>query len=125
MAFIPYKINNEGKIKQLNKQDFKLEKELQSLVEENLLELFGITFLTSEYSTSERHGGRMDTLGIDENNSPVILEYKKNKNQNIINQALFYLDWLVDHKSAFELMVRDTIKKKIEILISLIIIIHT
>ena len=115
MAFSPYKINDNGKIKQLKKQDFKLEKELQSLVEENLKELFGITFLATEYSTGDRHGGRMDTLGIDENNSPVILEYKKNKNQNIINQALFYLDWLIDHKSAFELLVRDTFNEKIEI----------
>ncbi len=115
MSFVPYKTNNQGKMKQLKKKDFKLEKELQSLVEENLKELFGITFLATEYSTGERHGGRMDTLGIDENNSPVILEYKKNKNQNIINQALFYLDWLLDHKSAFELLVRDTLNQKIEV----------
>lgn len=115
MAFVPYKINNQGKMKQLKKKDFKLEKELQSLVEKNLKELFGITFLATEYSTGERHGRRMDTLGIDENNSPVILEYKKNKNQNIINQALFYLDWLLDHKSAFELLVRDTLNQKIEV----------
>ena len=115
MTFIPYKIKDDGKMKQLKKKDFKLEKELQSLVEENLKELFGITFLATEYSTGQRHGGRMDTIGIDENNSPVILEYKRNKNQNIINQALFYLDWLVDHKSAFELLVRDTLNKKIEI----------
>ena len=115
MTFIPYKIKDDGKMKQLKKKDFKLEKELQSLVEENLKELFGITFLATEYSTGQRHGGRMDTIGIDENNSPVILEYKQNKNQNIINQALFYLDWLVDHKSAFELLVRDTLNQKIEI----------
>lgn len=115
MTFIPYKIKDDGKMKQLKKKDFKLEKELQSLVEENLKELFGITFLATEYSTGQRHGGRMDTIGIDENNSPVILEYKRNKNQNIINQALFYLDWLVDHKSAFELLVRDTLNQKIEI----------
>src|SRR6056297_2909854 len=115
MAFIPYKINNKGKAIQLERKDLKLEKELQSLVEDNLQELFGITFLASEYSTGERHGGRMDTLGIDENNSPVILEYKKNKNQNVINQALFYLDWLIDHKSAFEILVRDKFKEKIEI----------
>jgi len=61
MAFVPYKINDEDKMKQLKKQDFKLEKELQSLVEENLKELFGIRFLATEYSTGERHGGRMDT----------------------------------------------------------------
>lgn len=115
MAFIPYKINENGSAKQIKKEDIKLEKELQTLVENNLNELFGINFLATEYSTGERHGGRMDTLGIDENNSPVILEYKKNKHQNIINQALFYLDWLVDHKSAFELLVRDKFNQKIEI----------
>ena len=115
MAFIPYKIDDEGKVSQLKKKELKLEKELQSLIEDNLTELFGITFLTNEYSTGERHGGRMDTLGIDENNSPVILEYKKNKNQNIINQALFYLDWLIDHKSAFEILVRDTLEEKVGI----------
>jgi len=115
MAFIPYQISDDGKMKQLKKKDLKLEKELQSIVEENLAELFGITFLATEYSTGQRHGGRMDTLGIDENNSPVILEYKRNKNQNVINQALFYLDWLIDHKSAFEILVRDKFKEKIEI----------
>ncbi len=57
----------------------------------------------------------MDTLGIDENNSPVILEYKRNQSQNIINQALFYLDWLMDHQGDFELLVRDKLAKKIEI----------
>ena len=81
MAFIPYKINQDRKVKQIKKKDFKLEKELQSLVEDNLQEFFGITFLSSEYSTGERHGGRMDTLGIDENNSPVILEYKRKKSK--------------------------------------------
>ncbi len=115
MAFIPYKTNDEGRVKQLKRKELQLEKELQNLIEDNLSELFGVTFLASEYSTGERHGGRMDTLGIDENKSPVILEYKKNKNQNVINQALFYLDWLIDHKSAFELLVRDKLQDKIEI----------
>lgn len=31
MTFIPYKIKDDGKMKQLKKKDFKLEKELQSL----------------------------------------------------------------------------------------------
>ena len=112
---MPYKIDDEGNVSQLKRKELKLEKELQKLIESNLTELFGIKFLKSEYSTGERHGGRMDTLGIDENNSPVILEYKKNKNQNIINQALFYLDWLIDHKSAFELLVRDTLAEKVDV----------
>lgn len=114
MSFNLYKIK-EGKVKQLKRKEFNLEKELQNLIENNLKEIFGIKFLASEYSTGEKHGGRMDTLGIDENNSPVILEYKRNKGQNIINQALFYLDWLIDHKGNFELLVRDKLDEKIKV----------
>lgn len=47
----------------------------------------------------------MDSLGIDENNYPVIFEYKRASNENVINQGLFYWDWLLDHKAYFELLV--------------------
>jgi hypothetical protein len=53
-----------------------LEKSLQHLIEQNLEPLLGIRFLGSEYSTGPKHGGRIDTLGIDENAGPVIIEYK-------------------------------------------------
>lgn len=92
-----------------------LEKKVQTLIEQNLDELLGITFLETEYSTGERHGGRIDTLGIDENNSPVILEYKKHKNQNVINQGLFYLDWMMDHKAEFEQLVQKKVAGEREI----------
>jgi hypothetical protein len=32
------------------------------------------------------------------------MEYKRSVNENVINQGLFYLDWLLDHKAEFELM---------------------
>lgn len=47
----------------------------------------------------------MDSLGIDENNSPVIFEYKRAVNENVINQGLFYLDWLMDHRGDFTMLV--------------------
>lgn len=47
----------------------------------------------------------MDTLGVDENGSPVIIEYKRSSNENVINQGLFYLDWLMDHRRDFEWLV--------------------
>lgn len=68
-------------------------------------EMFATRFLASEFSTGSRHGGRIDSLGIDENNSPVIFEYKRATNENVINQGLFYLNWLVDHKAEFTLLV--------------------
>lgn len=82
-----------------------LEKSLQTLIEKHLDTFLGVTFLASEYSTGPKTGGRMDTLGIDENGAPVIIEYKKATNANVINQGLFYLDWLLDHRADFELLV--------------------
>ena len=79
-----------------------LEKELQSLIEQNMETFFGVRFLKSEYAITN---GRMDSIGIDENNSPVIFEYKRSQNENVINQGLFYLDWLLDHKADFKLLV--------------------
>ena len=83
-----------------------LEKPLQTLIEKNLEELLGVRLLQSEYSTGKTHAGRIDTLGLDENNCPVILEYKRSASENVINQGLFYLDWLMDHKAEFELLVQ-------------------
>lgn len=62
-------------------------------------------FVASEYSTGKKHRGRIDSLGLDENGSPVIFEYKRSVNENVINQGLFYLDWLMDHRAEFESLV--------------------
>lgn len=80
-----------------------LEKELQTIIEKNMDTFFGVTFLASEYCTTD--GGRMDSIGIDENNCPVIFEYKRSVNENVINQGLFYLNWLLDHKDSFKVLV--------------------
>ena len=82
-----------------------LEKPLQTLIEANLGPLLNIRFVASEHSTGKTHGGRIDTLGLDENNCPVILEYKRSVGENVINQGLFYLDWLMDHQAEFKLLV--------------------
>jgi predicted transport protein len=99
-----FRINGEI-VDELSGQSVAVEKSLQHILERHLETFLGIRFLASEYSTGKRHAGRIDTLGIDENNSPVIIEYKRAVNENVINQGLFYLDWLLDHKAEFELMV--------------------
>lgn len=88
-----------------------LEKPLQTLIEKNLDTLLGIRFLATEYVTGKTHGGRIDTLGLDENDCPVILEYKRSVGENVINQGLFYLDWLMDHQAEFKLLVMETLGK--------------
>jgi predicted transport protein len=82
-----------------------LERPLQVLIERNMEALFGVRLVASEHSTGKKHGGRIDSLGLDENGSPVIFEYKRAVNENVINQGLFYLDWLLDHRAEFELLV--------------------
>jgi predicted transport protein len=89
-----------------------LEKSLQTLFESNLQALLGVTFLATEYSTGPIHRGRIDTLGIDENGCPVIIEYKRAVSENVVNQGLFYLDWLLDHQAEFKLLVMDQLGKE-------------
>jgi predicted transport protein len=86
-----------------------LERELQTLIEKNMPAFFGVTFLKSEYTITN---GRIDSLGLDENNCPVIFEYKRSLNENVINQGLFYLDWLLDHKADFKLLVMECLGKE-------------
>lgn len=92
-------------VNELKGSSVQLEKSLQALIERNLETFLGIRFLSTEHSTGKTHGGRIDTLGMDENGCPVIIEYKRSSNENVINQGLFYLDWLLDHKAEFELLV--------------------
>lgn len=91
-----------GTVAELSGGAVALERSLQLLFEKNLEALLGVRFLASELVTE---GGRMDTIGIDENRSPVIIEYKRSTNENVINQGLFYLNWLMGHRKDFEWLV--------------------
>lgn len=94
--------NNASRLKPITNLNGKkiLERDVQRIFEASLHELLGVHFLASEYSTS--FGGRMDTLGIDDEGNPCIIEYKTGHNENVINQGLSYLRWLLDHKDNFE-----------------------
>lgn len=101
-----------GNVTELQSRPMAFERSLQQLVERNMEEMFATRFLASEFSTGTRHSGRVDSLGIDENNSPVIFEYKRATNENVINQGLFYLNWLLDHKAEFTLLVMEKLGRE-------------
>jgi len=101
-----FRTGPEG-VAELKGQSMALERSLQALMEKNLETLLGVRFLASEHSTGPKHKGRIDTLGVDENGCPVIIEYKRATNENVINQGLFYLDWLMDHQAEFKLLVLE------------------
>ena len=91
-------------VKERHASSAMFERELQNLIETNMERFFGVKLLKSEYVITN---GRMDSIGIDEDHSPVIFEYKRHSNENVINQGLFYLDWLLDHKADFKILVQE------------------
>ncbi|MFM0347268.1 DUF5655 domain-containing protein [Paraburkholderia sp. RL17-347-BIC-D] len=88
-----------------------MERQLQRLIEAQMPTFLGVRFLATEYVTGRRHRGRVDSLGLDENGCPVIIEYKRHSNENVINQGLFYLDWLLDHQAEFRWLVMEKLGK--------------
>ena len=95
-----------GHVHELPSNPFPYERGLQEFFEKHLRALTRIDFLASEYSTGQLHGRRIDTLGIDEAGRPVVVEYKRRQDENVINQGLDYLAWLEDHRAEFRELVR-------------------
>lgn len=109
---MPIYREQNGQLKKLKSFAIDKEKKLQALVEENLMEVLDMHFLETEYTTT--FGGRIDTLAVDRNGAPVIIEYKRGKNDNVINQALSYLKWLQAQKvEFFEMLVFKKLGNKI------------
>ena len=109
-----FNIKNE-KVSNLKLENFKNEKILQALVEKNLLVFFNCRFVATEFSTGVVHGGRIDTLALSEDNNLVIIEYKTTASSDLLNQSLFYLSWMMDHKGDFEIVARKALGNNVEI----------
>ncbi|MDD4439813.1 MAG: hypothetical protein PHS04_17530, partial [Tissierellia bacterium] len=105
----------KGKAKRVKLSEFKLEKELQKLIEENLETVFNCHFIATEFSTGSIHSGRIDTLAISEDKNPVIIEYKKVASSDLINQSLYYLHWIKDHKGDFQIAANKALNKQVEV----------
>ncbi len=104
-----------NKLSAVEQKNFALEKDLQSLIEKNLETVFNCRFVASEFSTGTEHAGRIDSLALSEEDNPVIIEYKKVESSQLINQSLFYLHWLQDHKGDFEIAVQKALGNGIQI----------
>lgn len=108
-----FEIKNKGAVQvALNINYFDNEAQLRDFFSDNLESLLGMKFLANEYPTTD---GRIDTLAIDESNSPVIIEYKWGQDNAIVVQGLFYYDWLRKNKKHFDLLVADKLGKDIKV----------
>ncbi len=72
-----------------------------------------MTFVDSEFWTT--HGGRIDTLAIDSDKRPVVIEYKADKSSTILLQGLYYMDWLVENTAEFEKLAKFKLGKEVPI----------
>jgi len=96
-------------LESINQVSFKLEKEIQQIVEKNTENLFNLQFIASELSVGNY---RIDSLCFDvENNSFVIVEYKKGSSYSVIDQGYTYLQLLLNNKADFLLTYSDFINK--------------
>lgn len=102
----------EKTLQLIKPKKFTNEKELQDLIEQNLEEIFNCSFVATEYSTGPVHGGRIDTLALSEENSPIIIEYKVVESSQLVTQSLYYLSWMKDHKGDFEIAVQKAFPKE-------------
>lgn len=102
----------DNRVIKVNSCEFKDEAELEKLMEDNLEELTGIKLLERQYPIPN---GRIDTLGIDEDNVPVVIEYKWVRDPGAIIQGLFYLDWVKENKRTINLIVKEKFNNKIEV----------
>ena len=109
---MPLFLTSSNKLTMLNTLPACREKALQTLIENNLPEVLDMRFIASEYRTTS--GGRIDTLAIDNDGAPVIIEFKRNKNDNVINQALSYLKWLkAQRPEFFEMLMLNQLGKEV------------
>ncbi len=109
-----FEISNQ-KLSAVEQSNFVLEKNLQSLIENNLQTIFNCQLVASEFLTGYQHSGRIDTLALSEDSNPVIIEYKKVESSELINQSLYYLAWMKDHQGDFERAVQKKLGHSMEV----------
>lgn len=103
----------DGKAKQVREKEFKLEKDIQFFVEKNMEELLGLEFITTEFAINNF---RIDSLAYDkENNAFMIIEYKRGRNESLIDQGYTYLNILFDRKADFILKYNEEKNKNLRI----------
>lgn len=90
---------SKGNLERIDKVDFRYERDIQNITEENMNLIFGLDFVKSEFQLNNL---RIDSLAFDEiTKSFVIIEYKRNTNFSVVDQGYAYLALLLNNKADF------------------------
>ena len=106
-----YKLN-KNKLSPIDQDQFKLEKDIQNIVEQNSEEIFNLQLVKSEFAIKNY---RIDSLCFDqETNSFVIIEYKKGSSYSVIDQGFSYLSTMLNNKSDFVLEYNESTNSELK-----------
>lgn len=104
--------NQNGTLSEIKEKPFRLEKDIQKVVEKNLQQLMQLHLVKSEFSIKNK---RIDTLAFDqETHAFVIIEYKRDKNISVIDQGFTYLSLMLENKADFILEYNEGLKPPIK-----------
>jgi predicted transport protein len=104
--------NQDNILSLVEGDSFQLERDIQSLVETNMEVIFGIEFVSREFTVG---AFRLDSLSFDEqNNSFVIVEYKKGHSYSVVDQGYSYLSVMLNNKAEFILEFNEKNKKQLK-----------
>jgi predicted transport protein len=109
-----FKLSPSG-LSKVGQAKFTSERELHKLIEQSLEVVFNCRVVATEFSTGALHAGRIDTLALSEDGNPVIIEYKVVESSDLINQSLFYLSWIHDHRGDFEIAAHKRLGPKVHV----------
>ena len=104
--------NNANTLSPIERNSFKLERDIQSLIETNMEVIFGIEFVSTELTVGEF---RLDSLAFDQqNNSFVIVEYKRGHSYSVVDQGYSYLSVMLNNKAEFILEYNEKTEKRLK-----------
>ena len=107
-----YNLKSKESISILKEKPFKLEREIQSLFENNLNELMDLQLVKSEFSIKNK---RIDTLAYDtQSNAFIIIEYKRSRNISVVDQGFTYLSLMLENKADFIVEYNETLKSSLK-----------
>lgn len=100
-----------GTLNQIKELPFKLEREIQSIFEQNLNAVMGLELVKSEFSIKNK---RIDTLAYDQQSKAfIIIEYKKDKNISVVDQGFTYLSLMLENKADFIIEYNESLKRQL------------
>jgi len=101
----------ESKLSPVKEKRIDLERNIQSLTENNLQVIFGWEFIASELQVGSFF---IDTLAFDpENKAFVIIEYKKDRSFSVVDQGVAYLSQMLDNQDTFILEYNERLNKNL------------